>query len=207
MRKISKLAFEEKEESEKPACPAERRTITYNNNVNTDKVPILKNYLCVYFQLHYNCAIMRKHIIISVLFISFSLFGCAANPNKARTDMEQKVNESSRINRALEKRIDDLSVSVSLLVSDGNRIHNKIDDLASHIINSQQNLQKSSAAIQNIDERLNKLETGYKTLEGNLNKQIIDIQQAKVELSNLQKMTKEGIRNAFETQEESNDVR
>jgi hypothetical protein len=43
MEKISKLAFEEKEESEKPACPAERRTINYNNSYNLKKVPIHEN--------------------------------------------------------------------------------------------------------------------------------------------------------------------
>jgi chromosome segregation ATPase len=146
---------------------------------------------------------MKKYIFsMSIWLIPLSLFGCTTTSNKRWMDMEQKLNEYSRINQVMEKRIDDLSRSISLLVNDGNRIHNKIDDILLHNKNFQQNIQELRVMVKGLDECLYSLETDYKTMEGEFNKRIHDIQQTKIELSNRLEMIRMDMRNEVKKQEE-----
>ncbi|HHT9115395.1 MAG TPA: hypothetical protein ACFYEL_02890, partial [Candidatus Wunengus californicus] len=107
---------------------------------------------------------------------------------------DRRVAEISKTTQTLEKRLDDLSRSISIIVNDGNGLHNEMDDIKSHNNYIQQKIKEIETVIKNLDEHVRGLEANYKTNGENLNKRIDDIQKAEIELSNRLEMMKLGIK-------------
>ena len=87
------------------------------------------------------------------------LFGCAAT-------MEQRVDRMDSVDsRLLEKRIDDLSGTITLVVNDGNRLHNEFEELQSFNKTFQQKFEQLEATVKNLNEQIVSLNTSAKTQE------------------------------------------
>ena len=139
---------------------------------------------------------MKKYFVtyICIWMLSMSLFGCSTTSSERLKDTDRKVVEISKTTQTLEKRLDDLSRSISLIVNDGNRLHNDMDDIKSRNNDIQQKIKEIETVIKNLDEYVCSLKANYKTTEEDLNKRIGDIQKAEIELSNRLEMMKLGIK-------------
>lgn len=134
---------------------------------------------------------MRKYTIyISILVLPGTLLGCSITSQGRVKDIDRKVNELSLINQSLEKRVDDLSKSISLLISDGNRLHNAIDDTHVDNKNIRQDIKEIESLLKGISEHIEKLEAGSKIMEEDFTKRINNFQKAEIELSNRLEMLK-----------------
>ena len=67
--------------------------------------------------------------------------------------------------RLLEKRIDDLSGTITLVVNDGNRLHNEFEELQSFNKTFQQKFEQLEATVKNLNEQIVSLNTSAKTQE------------------------------------------
>ncbi|MBU6392741.1 MAG: hypothetical protein KGJ87_05295 [Planctomycetota bacterium] len=123
-------------------------------------------------------------MIIYISFLMFFLFGCSTVPNEGLKDIDHRIFEISAATQTLGKKIDDLSKSISLLVKDGNGLHNELEDVKTHSKDIQQNFEKVEMLVKNLNDRIDTLETHSRTLEEGVNKRIEDIQKAEIELSN-----------------------
>ncbi|MBI2556978.1 MAG: hypothetical protein HYW13_06150 [Planctomycetes bacterium] len=121
-------------------------------------------------------------------------FGCSTTSSERLKDTDRRVAEISKTTQTLEKRLDDLSRSISIIVNDGNGLHNEMDDIKSHNNYIQQKIKEIETVIKNLDEHVRGLEANYKTNGENLHKRIDDIQKAEIELSNRLEMMKLGIK-------------
>ena len=119
-------------------------------------------------------------------------FGCNTTSSERLKDTDRRVAEISKTTQTLEKRLDDLSRFISIIVNDGNGLHNEMDDIKSHNNYIQQKIKEIETVIKNLDEHICGFEANYKTTEENLNKRIGDIQKAEIELSNRLEMMKLG---------------
>jgi len=137
---------------------------------------------------------MKNYFVtyICIWMLSMSLFGCSATSSERLKDTDRRVAEISKITQTLEKRLDDLSRSISLIVNDGNGLHNDIDDIKNCNNDIQQTIKERETMIKNLDAHVCGFEANYKTTEENLNKRIGDIQKAEIELSNRLEMMKLG---------------
>src|SRR3989338_1293885 len=127
-------------------------------------------------------------------------FGCSATSSERLKDTDRRVAEISKTTQTLEKRLDDLSRFISIIVNDGNGLHNEMDDIKSHNNYIQQKIKEIETVIKNLDEHICGFEANYKTTEENLNKRIGDIQKAEIELSNRLEMMKLGIKEEVKEQ-------
>ena len=121
-------------------------------------------------------------------------FGCSTTSSERLKDTDRRVVEISKTTQTLEKRLDDLSRSISLIVNDGNGLHNDMDDIKNCNNDIQQKIKEIETVIKNLDEYVCSLKANYKTTEEDLNKRIGDIQKAEIELSNRLEMMKLGIK-------------
>ncbi len=128
-------------------------------------------------------------IWLSVIY----LFGCSTASNERLSDIDYRIFELAKSTQILEKRIDDLSKSISLLVNDGNGLHNELSDVKCRGKDVQQDIDGIESALKGLVERADTMDAGYKILEDGLNKRISDIQQAEIELSNRLEVLKLGI--------------
>ena len=129
-------------------------------------------------------------MIIYILSPMIFLFGCSTVPNERLKDIDRRIVEISTATQTLEKEINDLSGSISLLVKDGNGLHNELEDVSTHSKDIQQNFEKVEMVVKNLNDRIDILDTQYKTMEEGVNKRIEDIQKAEIELSNRLEMMK-----------------
>jgi len=100
---------------------------------------------------------MSKYLLIC--FPMLFLFGCAAT-------MEQRVDRMESVDsRMLEKRIDDLSSTITLVVHDGNRLHNDIEDIKISNKTLQQKIEGLEATVRNLNEQFVSLNASAKAKE------------------------------------------
>ena len=119
-------------------------------------------------------------------------FGCSTTSSERLKDTDRRVVEISKTTQTLEKRLDDLSRSISLIVNDGNGLHNDMDDIKNCNNDIQQKIKEIETIIKNLDEHVCGLDANYKTTGEDLNKRIDDIQKSEIELSNRLEMMKLG---------------
>ena len=84
------------------------------------------------------------------------LFGCSASLEKRMDNVD---------NRLLEKKIDDLSSTISLVVNDGNRLHNDLEEVKAFNKTIQEKIEGLEVTVRNLDERIESLTTSTKTKE------------------------------------------
>ena len=102
---------------------------------------------------------MNKFLLKCLCFPLLFLFGCAATT-------EQRVDRTDSIDsRRLEKRIDDLSGTITLIVKDTNRLHNKMEEVKTSNKAIQQKVEGLEATIRNLNEQIASLHTSAKTLK------------------------------------------
>src|SRR3989338_7349067 len=102
---------------------------------------------------------MNKYTIKYVWLPILILSGCTASL-KQRVD---KMDNSD--SKQLEKRIDDLSGTITLIVNDTNRLHNKMEAVTTSNKGIQQKIEGLEATVKNLAERIVSLSTSAKTLE------------------------------------------
>lgn len=139
---------------------------------------------------------MKKYFVSYYLtfLLPILFFGCSTTSSERLKDTECRVVENSKTTQTLEKRLDDLSRSISLIVNDGNGLHNDMDDIKNCNNDIQQKIKEIETIIKNLDEHVCGLDANYKTTGEDLNKRIEDIQKAEIELSNRLEMMKLGIK-------------
>ena len=139
---------------------------------------------------------MRKYFVSYYLtfLLPILFFGCSITSSERLKDTDRRVVEISKTTQTLEKRLDDLSRSISLIVNDGNGLHNDMDDIKNCNNDIQQKIKEIGTIIKNLDEHVCGFEANYKTTGEDLNKRIDDIQKAEIELSNRLEMMKLGIK-------------
>ena len=125
--------------------------------------------------------------LLPVLF-----FGCSISSSERLRDTDCRVVEISKTTQTLEKRLDDLSRSISLIGNDGNGLHNDMGNIKSYNNDILQKIKEIETIIKNLDEHVCGLEANYKTTGEDLNKRLDDIQKSEIELSNRLEMMKLG---------------
>lgn len=102
---------------------------------------------------------MNKLFVKFMCFPLLFLFGCAATT-------EQRVGRTEGVDsRLLEKRIDDLSSTIRIIVNDTNRLHNKMEEVKTSNKIIQQKVEGLEATITNLNEQIASLHTSAKTLK------------------------------------------
>jgi len=129
-----------------------------------------------------------------ILLLPIFLFGCSTTSSERLTVTDRRVAEISKTTQTLEKRLDDLSRSISLIVNDGNGLHNDMDDIKNCNNDIQQKIKEIETVIKNLNDHVCGLKANYKTTEEGFNKQIDDIRKAEIELSNRLETMKLGIK-------------
>ncbi len=67
-------------------------------------------------------------------------------------DIDHRIVEIFAATQMLGKKIDDLSKSISLLVKDGNGLHNELEDVKTHSKDIQQNFEKMEMSVKNLND-------------------------------------------------------
>ena len=100
---------------------------------------------------------MNKYTIKYVWLPIVILSGCTAS-------LQQRVDKADNADsKRLEKRIDDLSGTITLIVNDTNRLHNKMEAVTTSNKVIQQKIEGLEATVKNLDERIASLSTSAKT--------------------------------------------
>ena len=84
------------------------------------------------------------------------LFGCSTTPDQARNRADNAAS------RRLEKRIDDLSDTISLLVNDGNRLHNDLAEVKALTRDIQLKTEGLATSIRDLEERMEEFAASVK---------------------------------------------
>lgn len=101
---------------------------------------------------------MNRFLIKCLCFPLLFLFGCAS--------VDQRENRTEGVDsRLLEKRIDDLSSTIRIIVNDTNRLHNKMEEVKTSNKIIQQKVEGLEATIRNLDEQIVSRNTSAKTPE------------------------------------------
>ena len=82
-------------------------------------------------------------------------FGCAAT-------LDQKV-DNNIDSRILEKRVDDLTSTINLIVNDGNKLHNEMEEAKGFNKDLQEKVEGLEATVRNLNARIVSIETIRKT--------------------------------------------
>ncbi len=102
---------------------------------------------------------MNKLFVQFLCFPLLFLFGCAAT-------MEQRIDRTDSVDsRRMEKRIDDLSSTITLIVKDTNRLHNKMEEVKTSNKTIQQKVEGLETTVRNLNEQIASLHTSSKTPE------------------------------------------
>ncbi len=142
------------------------------------------NFFCVYIQLNYNYRIMKRYAINYTWLPILFLTGCVSTSTERWRDIDRRVVELSKTTQSLERKIDDLSRSISLIVLDGNELHNEMYDVKTSSKDIQKKIEGVETELTHVNNHIGILETTYKDMEKGINKRIDDIQKAEIELSN-----------------------
>lgn len=98
---------------------------------------------------------MNKYIpLFCIPLLPF--LGCSTTPDMARYKADNAAS------RRLEKRIDDLSGTISLLVNDGNRLHSDLGEVKALTRDVQQKTDGLATSIRDLEERLNDVVSSLK---------------------------------------------
>ena len=137
---------------------------------------------------------MKKYFVSYYLtfLLPVLFFGCSTTSSEKLRDTDRRVVEISKTTQTLEKRLEDLSRSISLILNDGNGLHNDLGDIKNCNNDIQQKIKEIESIIKNLDEHVCGIEANYKTTGEDLNKRIDDIQKSEIELSNRLEMMKLG---------------
>ena len=95
---------------------------------------------------------LLKYLWVPLLF----LLGCSATVDKKVDSVDSRM---------LEKRVDDLSSTITLVVNDGNRLHNEFEELQSSDKTFLQKFEQLEATVRNLNEQIVSLNTSVKTPE------------------------------------------
>ncbi|KXK25482.1 MAG: hypothetical protein UZ01_03285, partial [Candidatus Brocadia sinica] len=106
---------------------------------------------------------MRRYLLNYAWLLLIFLVGCSTISQEKCRDIDRRIVKLSQTTQTLGKKIDDLSRSISLLVLDGNGLHNEMDDLKTYSKNIQQKTEDVGIVIKNLDGRIESLETNHKT--------------------------------------------
>lgn len=127
---------------------------------------------------------MRRYLTNYAWLPLIFLVGCGTISQEKWRDIDRRIVELSQTTQTLEKKIDDLSRSISLIVFDGNELHNELDDTKTSCKDNRQKIEDVEISIKNLDGRIESLEIDHKAAEEKTNKRIDDIVKAEIELSN-----------------------
>ncbi|OHB34876.1 MAG: hypothetical protein A2Y09_01660 [Planctomycetes bacterium GWA2_39_15] len=101
---------------------------------------------------------MNKFLLKCLCFPLLFLFGCVS--------VDQRENRTEGVDsRRMEKRIDDLSSTITLIVKDTNRLHNKMEEVKTSNKTIQQKVEGLEATIRNLNEQIASLHTSAKAPE------------------------------------------
>jgi len=101
---------------------------------------------------------MNKLFVIFLCCPLLFLFGCAS--------VNQRENGTEGVDSGrLEKRIDDLSGTITLIVNDTNRLHNKLEEVKTSNKTIQQKMEGLEVTVRNLNEQIVTLHTSAKTLK------------------------------------------
>ena len=90
---------------------------------------------------------MNNILVKFMCFPMLFLFGCAS--------VDQRVNSVDSVDsRLLEKRIDDLSGTITLIVNDTNRLHNKLEEVKTFNKTIQQQMEGLEVSVRNLNEQI-----------------------------------------------------
>src|SRR3990167_3683524 len=102
---------------------------------------------------------MNKYTIKYVWLPILILSGCTAS-------LQQRVYKTDNADsKRLEKRIDDLSSTITLIVNDTNRLHNKMEDVKTFNKTIQQKIEGLEVTVRNLNEQIVTRNASAKTLE------------------------------------------
>ena len=102
---------------------------------------------------------MNKLFVKFLCFPLLFLFGCAATT-------EQRVGRTEGVDsRLLEKRIDDLSSTIRIIVNDTNRLHNNMEEVKTSNKIIQQKMEGLEVTVRNLNEQIVSRNTSAKTPE------------------------------------------
>ena len=102
---------------------------------------------------------MNKYTIKYVWLPILILSGCTAS-------LQQRVDKTDNADsKRLEKRIDDLSSTITLIVNDTNRLHNKMEDVKTFNKTIQQKIEGLEVTVRNLNEQIVTRNASAKTLE------------------------------------------
>ena len=102
---------------------------------------------------------MNKYIIKYVWLPILILSGCTAS-------LQQRADKTDNADsKRLEKRIDDLSSTITLIVNDTNRLHNKMEEVKTSNKAIQQKMEGLEVTVRNLNEQIVILHTSAKTPE------------------------------------------
>lgn len=102
---------------------------------------------------------MYKYLIKYLCLLTLFLFGCSTSSN-------QKVVTVDRIDtKLLEKRVNDLSDTITFIVNDTNRLHNGMDEIETSNKAIQQKIEGIEVTLQHLNEQIVRLTTAPKTAD------------------------------------------
>lgn len=102
---------------------------------------------------------MNKYLLKYLHFFMLFLFGCAA-PSSQRIDRMDGVDS-----KLLEKRINDLSGTITLIVNDANNLHNKMEEIRISNKAVQEKIKGLEVIISNLNDQVASLYTSPRTTE------------------------------------------
>src|SRR3990167_7999905 len=101
---------------------------------------------------------MNKLFVKFLCFPLLFLFGCVS--------VDQRENRTEGVDSSrMEKRIDDLSSTITLIVNDTNRLHNKLEEVKTSNKTIQQKMEGLEVTVRNLNEQIVTLHTSAKTLK------------------------------------------
>lgn len=99
----------------------------------------------------------NTYLLMYLCFPLLFLFGCSGSFDK-RMNKEHSVD-----NRLLEKRIDELSGKINLIIHDTNVLHNEMEEAKTPNKTAQQKIEELEATVRNLNEQVSSLNAPAKT--------------------------------------------
>lgn len=142
---------------------------------------------------------MSGYFFCASLALFAFLCGCGTIPQDHAGDIGDKITDLSKTTQVLEKRIDDLSRTISLLINDGNRLHNEVSGIGGESADLRGEIELIEGSVKKLDGYLNNLDTDNKALKAGIRQEMEEMRKAQVELSNRLEMVKLDIKGKIET--------
>lgn len=142
---------------------------------------------------------MRGYFFGCSLSFCIFLYGCSTTPKDQVNGLSDKIVDLSKTTQVLEKRIDDLSRTISLLVNDGNRLHNEVSGIGDGNADIRSEIEIIEGSVKNLDGYLNNLDMDNKALKEDIRQEMEEMRKAQIELSNRLEMMKLDMKGKIET--------